>query len=164
MLQQEDPTPMHTRPARPQSRWRYLWPLPWTAAGLLLSGLVLAFGGRAHIHTGVLEVSGGWLGRRAGRGVGPFNVVAITLGHVVLGSSAEALNRLRAHERVHVRQYERWGLLLVPAYLADGLWQALRGRHPYRDNRFERPAFDAEAAAPIGPPNELEKPAGAPSA
>ncbi len=124
----------------------YLWPLPWTAVGLLLAAAALALGARACVQGGVLEVSGGALGRRAARGVGPFNVLAITLGHVVLGSNAAVLGQLRAHERVHVRQYERWGLLFVPAYLADSLWQLLRGRHPYRDNGFERPAFTAEAA------------------
>jgi hypothetical protein len=129
--------------------WRYLWPLPWSVLGVLAATVLWACGARARIHTGVLEVSGGWLGRWAARGVGPFKVVAITLGHVVLASSAEMLNGLRAHERVHVQQYERWGLLFVPAYLADSLWQTLRGRHPYRDNRFERPAFAAEAATPL---------------
>ena len=125
---------------------RYAWAGPWSLLGLALAVPALMLGARArHVH-GVVEVSGGWLGRVAARGVGPFNVVAITFGHVVLGSSADMLKRLRAHERVHVRQYERWGPLFVPAYLADGLWQVLRGRHPYRDNRFERPAFEAEAA------------------
>ncbi len=125
---------------------RYLWPAPWTLLGLAVAVPALACGARIHIVAGVLEVSGGWLGRRAARGVGPFNVVALTLGHVVLGSSAGVLAALRSHERVHVRQYERWGLLFVPAYLASSLWQALRGRHPYRDNAFERPAVQAEAA------------------
>ena len=126
--------------------FRYLWPAPWTLLGLLAALAALACGARAQRVGGVLEVSGGSLGRRAARGVGPFNVLAITLGHVVLGSSAQTMAELRAHERVHVRQYERWGPLFVPAYLASSLWQALNGRHPYRDNRFERPAFAAEAA------------------
>jgi hypothetical protein len=42
---------------------------------------------------------------------------------------------------VHVRQYERWGLLLLPLYVASSLWQLLLGRDPYFDNRFEREAF-----------------------
>lgn len=139
---------METHAAQQTSPWLYLWPLPWTAVGLLLGAVAWAFGAHARVQAGVLEVSGGVLGRRAARGVGPFNVLAITLGHVVLGSSAEVLGQLRAHEQVHVRQYERWGLLFVPAYLADSLWQLLRGRHPYRDNRFERPAFAAEHKSP----------------
>jgi hypothetical protein len=56
---------------------------------------------------------------------------------------------LRAHEQVHVRQYERWGPFFVPAYLASSLWQGLCGRHLYRDNHFERPAFAAERAAAV---------------
>ena len=93
---------------------------------------------------GCLEFSGGALGRWAGGGVGPFGVTAITLGHVVLGSSPHMLAALRSHEHVHVRQYERWGVLFVPAYLASSAWQLLRGRHVYRDNWFERQAFAKE--------------------
>ena len=44
-------------------------------------------------------------------------VSAITFGHVVLGIDADALSRTRAHERVHVRPYERWGPTFIPAYL-----------------------------------------------
>ena len=52
----------------------------------------------------------------------------------------------RCHEHVHIRQYERWGALFVPAYLAASAWQGLRGGAPYRDNVFEREAY---AASPI---------------
>ena len=45
--------------------------------------------------------------------------------------------RLRAHERVHVRQYGRWGVLFLLAYPAESLLQLLLGHHPYLDNRFE---------------------------
>jgi hypothetical protein len=48
----------------------------------------------------------------------------------------------RAHERVHVRQYERWGPLFLPSYLFLSLYMYLRGCDPYRDNPFEREAFD----------------------
>jgi hypothetical protein len=116
--------------------WRYLWPLPWTLTGLLLAGLVRAAGGRLEVHGGVLEASGGRLGRWAARG--PF--AAVTLGHVVLATDAPAAQRLRAHERVHVRQYEHWGPLFVPAYLLAGAWQGLRGRDPHADNPFEQAA------------------------
>ena len=47
---------------------------------------------------------------------------ALTLGHVVLGVSQAALDDTRAHERVHVAQYERWGPLFLPAYLAASGW------------------------------------------
>ena len=65
---------------------------------------------------------------------------AITLGHVVIGASPAALARCRAHERVHVRQYERFGVLFFPLYAASSALQWLRGRDPYWDNRFERQA------------------------
>ena len=35
----------------------------------------------------------------------------------VLGIDEFWLNETRAHERVHVRQYEHWGPLFIPAYL-----------------------------------------------
>lgn len=123
---------------------RYLWPAPWTLVGLLLALLALALGARARCQDGVLEVSGGGLGRLAARS--PF--AAITLGHVVLASCAQQMHRLRGHERCHVRQYELWGLLFVPAYGLAGLWQQLQGRCPYRDNPFEKDAHRATGHLP----------------
>lgn len=64
----------------------------------------------------------------------------MTLGHVVLGCNAQTLQITRRHERVHVAQCERWGPLFIPAYLFASLLALLRGRHPYRDNHFEREA------------------------
>lgn len=69
---------------------------------------------------------------------------AMTLGHVVIGRDACALEVTRAHERVHVQQYESWGPFFVPAYLLAGLCALLQGGHPYFDNRFEREARQAE--------------------
>ena len=66
----------------------------------------------------------------------------MTLGHVILGASEADLDAARRHEQVHVRQYERWGPLFIPAYLAASAWLWLRGRDPYRDNPFERQAYD----------------------
>jgi hypothetical protein len=65
---------------------------------------------------------------------------AITLGHVVIGRDAWALESTRAHERVHVRQYEVWGPFFIPAYFLAGLVAMAQGRHPYFDNWFERDA------------------------
>jgi len=56
---------------------------------------------------------------------------------VVIAATPGDQDRLRAHERVHVRQYERWGALLLLAYPAESFWQLLLGRRPYLDNRFE---------------------------
>ncbi len=118
-----------------------LWALPTTLVGLLLAGVMVASGGRAAWVAGVLEVRGGALRRTAralpfARGGG-----AVTLGHVVLGTSRSALAATRAHERVHVAQCERWGPLFLPAYAASSLWALARGAHVYRGNRFEREAF-----------------------
>lgn len=118
---------------------RYGWAGPATVLGLAIALLALVRGGRARPHSGVLEISGGFarhLLRRACR------ASAMTLGHVVLGVDEFALDDTRDHERVHVRQYERWGPLFIPLYLASSLFAWLRGKHPYFDNVFEREAFD----------------------
>lgn len=119
----------------------YGWVLPNTLLGLIMVPAALLSGGRARRVEGVLEVHGravAWLLRH---GV-PLHggAVALALGHVVLGRDAAALARSRAHERVHVRQYETWGPLFIPAYLVAGLAAYVRGGHPYQDNPFEREA------------------------
>lgn len=122
-------------PVKPSIRLlRCLWPLPWSALGLLVGGVMLVGGARAQRVQGVLEFSGGTLGRWAQRG----RFAAITLGHVILATDAQQADRLRAHERCHVRQYEQWGPLFVPAYLLAGAWQWACGRCPHADNPFER--------------------------
>ena len=45
-------------------------------------------------------------------------------------------------ERVHVRQYERWGPFFLPAYFACSLAALARGRDAYRANPFEKEAFE----------------------
>ena len=122
--------------------FRYFWALPNTLLGVLFVPLALVTGGRLQFVRGVLEVHGGavaWLLRRAVPLYG--GAVAMTLGHVVLGQSAEALAFCREYEHVHVRQAERWGPFFVPAYLTASLFVWLRGGDPYRDNPFEREAF-----------------------
>lgn len=65
----------------------------------------------------------------------------MTLGHVVWGQDAKCLARSRDHEHVHVRQYERWGPLFIPAYLLASLIAWRRGLDPYMDNPFEVEAY-----------------------
>jgi hypothetical protein len=48
---------------------------------------------------------------------------------------------VRQHERVHVRQYERFGVFFFPLYLGSSGLQLMRGRNPYLDNAFEREAY-----------------------
>lgn len=127
--------------------WLYLWALPATLLGLLIVLLARATGGASRRVDGVLEAAGGWPARLLRRGF-PFSgaVAAITLGHVVLGVTDAALEATRAHERAHVRQFERWGVLMLVLYPLAGLAAWLRGGHPYRDNVFEREARAAESA------------------
>ena len=123
----------------------YLWAAPTTLAGLPFALLSKPTGGGARVVDGVLELHGGaagWFLRRVtpfvmgGPGAG-----AMTLGHVVIGRDQIALDLSRRHERVHVRQAERWGPLFLPAYLAASAYLKLRGRDAYRDNPFEREAY-----------------------
>lgn len=126
---------------------KYAWAAPATAVGLVAAAIALGAGARARRVDGVLEVAGGrgggWM--RPLAGTLPF--AAITFGHVVLGRDNATLARLRVHEHTHVRQYERWGALFFPLYLASSAWQWARGRDAYRDNCFEREAFAKDAAA-----------------
>jgi len=116
----------------------YLWAAPCSALGLA-AVLALWLGGAVvRWRRGIVEAHL----QRAQRL--PFD--AITLGHVVIAASPRAMRRWRAHEREHVRQCERWGLLFFPAYLAAGAWQWLRGRSAYRDNPFEVAARAADRA------------------
>ena len=90
---------------------------------------------------GVVEVAGGSITRLIALLPRPFRFAAITFGHVIIGTDHAVLDHVRFHERVHVRQYERWGIVFFPAYLASSLVQLARGRHPYLHNFFEREAF-----------------------
>lgn len=121
----------------PRSRWRwalaYVWVAPTSMVGLAAGALTLATGGRVQVERGALEFHGGfsrWMARTCRFG-------AMTLGHVIVGHSAEVLTICRDHEQAHVRQAERWGPLFIPAYLAASLWIHLRGGHYYLDNPFE---------------------------
>jgi hypothetical protein len=121
----------------------YLWTAPNTLIGLLFLPLALVSGGRARVVSGVIEISGGAVTiflRRCTLLRG--GASAMTLGHVVLGLDPLAHDLTRTHERVHVRQAERWGPLFLPAYLAASGMAWLGGKNPYRDNKFERQAYD----------------------
>lgn len=128
-------------------RWLgYVWALPVSLIGALFALLARLSGGLYRVERGVLEVSGGWPAKLLCRGF-PFcgPAAAITLGHVVLGATQDALEKTRSHERVHVRQYERWGILFVLAYPLAGVWAWLKGGNPYWDNAFERQARELES-------------------
>lgn len=118
----------------------YVWAAPVSLAALPAALLGAATGGRLRIRGGVLEACGGALRPILSRAVPGFAISAITLGHVVLGTGADALEETRAHERVHVRQYERWGAFFLPLYLLASLVALARGRSVYAGNAFERQA------------------------
>jgi hypothetical protein len=118
------------------------WAAPWTLFGLIVGGIMLVCGDGGIQRSGcVIEIHG----RGPGWFLKYFPIVAgasaVTFGHVILARSRADLDECRAHELVHVRQYERWGPLFVPAYLLCWLVLALRGRSGYWDNPFEREAY-----------------------
>ena len=120
---------------------KILWALPWTGFGLFWGLLAWLTGGGCQRRGRVVEFWGGcipWLLQRAPLAAG---AAAITFGHVVLGQTRHYLDACRNHELVHVRQYERWGPMFIPAYLAWSLYLWIRGRNPYLDNPFEIEAY-----------------------
>ena len=125
-----------------------VWAFPTTFLGIIFLALALLTGGRAKNVGGVLEAHGGMIATLLNRGpLARTRIAAVTLGHVILASSQSVLEESRTHERTHVRQCERWGPLFLPAYAVESVWAALRGRDPYRDNRFEREALSGERVA-----------------
>jgi hypothetical protein len=118
-----------------------LWASPYTFLGLVLGSIGLCTGGHARIRGRAIEFHGGavkWIVTHLPHGQ---FTLAFTLGHTILGQSDASLDIARAHETVHVRQFERWGPLMGPAYLLASLALWLAGRRPYRDNPFEREAY-----------------------
>jgi hypothetical protein len=118
-----------------------MWALPWTLLGMVLGLVALASGGGGQRVGRVLEFHGGLLNRLLRRVPIAGGAAAMTLGHVVIARTQADLDHSRRHELVHVRQYERWGPLFVPAYLAASAWQWLHGRNAYLDNPFEEEAY-----------------------
>ncbi|HEU4709743.1 MAG TPA: hypothetical protein VFS17_10555 [Methylophilaceae bacterium] len=114
-----------------------LWASPCTFVGLVFAAPLMLLGARAVSRQGTLEVA---LRRRhvhCHKTLSALPFRGITFGHVILAVTEEELEQLRAHEQVHVRQYERWGIFFFPAYVGSSLWQLLRGRKAYWDNHFE---------------------------
>ena len=120
---------------------KYLWVSPASLVGLLLGLMAVASGASARVVGGALEIAGGRMRPLILRLPEGLRFGAITLGHVIVGLDHGVLEHAREHEQVHVRQYERWGILFFPLYLGSSLLQLARGRDPYRDNCFEAEAF-----------------------
>ena len=105
----------------------------------------LLSGGGVQWVDGVLEAYGGLAALYLRWVVGIFlkgGASAMTLGHIVIGLDRQMLKATRAHERVHVRQCERWGPFFIPAYLGASVFQMLRGKRAYLDNPFEQEAYE----------------------
>ncbi|HBJ38623.1 MAG TPA: hypothetical protein DDZ51_28510 [Planctomycetaceae bacterium] len=115
----------------------YLWASPNTCVGIAL-GLVL--GGKFAFVDGVFEIHGPRISKLLSKLW--VSAAAMTLGHAVLGQSAFYLHITRSHERVHVRQYERWGPLFIPTYLILSAALFAIGKDGYRSNPFEIEAFE----------------------
>jgi hypothetical protein len=120
---------------------RFLCVSPAAVVGALVAALALCTGATLRRVDGTFEVAGGCLPRAPRAFARRSRFVAITLGHVIVGIDHDALARASAHERIHVRQYERLGVFFFPLYAASSCVQLLRGRDPYLDNAFEREAF-----------------------
>jgi hypothetical protein len=120
--------------------FRYLWAFPITLLGLSFVLPTLLTGGRVRRERGALEVYGGFTRFVLCRCL-PIVSAACCFGHVLLGQDRESLNQARDHEHVHVRQCERWGVFIIPAYLLSSFWAWRSGKHFYFDNRFEREAY-----------------------
>ena len=71
-------------------------------------------------------------------------VHAQTLGRYIF-ARGELSAQIVEHELEHVRQWQRFGPLFLPTYVASSSWALLRRRNPYRANRFEVAARAREA-------------------
>ena len=107
------------------------WSAPLTAVGLAVA---VASGARPRWDTSRRCLVATGVGGPSGAALRLVGAGANTIGQVVLCRSSDPSPTLLDHEAVHVRQAERLGPLLVPAYL----W--LNALHGYRDNPLEHAA------------------------
>lgn len=122
------PAPPHTR----VGRWAAtVWSAPLTTVGLAVA---FASGARPRWDPGRRCLIATGVGGPSGIALRLVGAGANTVGQVVLCRSDAPSVALLDHEAVHVRQGERLGPFLVPAYL----W--LNAVHGYRDNPLEHAA------------------------
>ena len=115
----------------------YIWVSPASALGVCAACIASVAGAEVKRVSGVLEVSLAPRSATLCKAVSCLPFTAITFGHIVIACSADEQAALRQHERVHVAQYELWGPLFLLAYPLESLFQWVRGRRAYLDNRFE---------------------------
>ncbi len=116
------------------------WVSPNSLLGATCGVLGLISGGNVQLERGCLEFYGGFVAWCLKR-IPPCGIMAMTLGHTIVGQSQEGLAIAREHEHVHVRQYERWGPFFIPAYLLCSGYLFLQKRECYRNNPFEIEAY-----------------------
>ncbi len=136
----------------------YIWVLPNSLIGLSVGLIGVMSGGGFQFRQGCLEFYGGFVTvmlKRIGLGQG---VLAMTLGHTIIGQDQAGLDLARDHEQVHVAQYERWGPIFIPAYLSCSAYLWLLKKDAYRDNPFEVEAY--RLADPRRPGHGEEDPSG----
>ena len=120
---------------QPPRLFSYLWASPVTLLGLLAGLLAYALGASVKRRDGIIEIAGNSRTPLLRKLSSQFE--SITLGHVILGRNHGTLSRWRSHEHVHVRQYERWGVLMPLLYLLASVQAWFSGKHFYWDNVFE---------------------------
>jgi hypothetical protein len=118
-----------------RSLFAYVWVLPVTLFGLFFALIAYCLGASVKQRQGVLEVAGNTRTPLLRALTNKFD--AITIGHVILGRSHGTLTHWRSHEHVHVRQYERWGLLFPLLYALASFKALFSGKRFYWDNAFE---------------------------
>ena len=118
-----------------------LWALPCSAVGVLLGMIVFCMGGSFRCVGHTIEVALSPAQDQVPHWAARLRFAGITFGQVIVGQSHQVLAELRLHERVHVRQYERLGLLFFVAYPISSLAAWLQGKSPYLANRFEQEAI-----------------------
>ena len=127
------------------SRWGFwfsvLWASPYSCFGLIVGLIGCLTGGGVQRRGPSLEFHGGVVNAFLKYCCGPW-VSAITFGHTILGRNRQVLDQCREHEWVHVRQYQRWGPFFGPAYVCSSVYVWFQGKCAYRDNHFEREAYD----------------------
>ena len=121
-----------------------IWTFPNTLLGLAIGYLGVFSGGKVQRVDGCWEFHGGIVTRLLRFAPTGSGAMAMTLGHTILGQTQAALDIARAHEHVHVRQYEKFGPFFIPAYFAASFYAWVNRKDAYRDNIFEVEAFDKE--------------------
>ena len=117
-----------------------LWAMPITLPALLCAALFCTCRASLRYRDGAFDCAGASVARVLTWLPTNGQVSAITIGHVIFSRDDATAVKWCAHERIHTRQYERWGVFFPLAYVTASAIAWTRGQCPYRDNIFEREA------------------------